>query len=91
MNQAKLIAELSNRAALTQSQASLVLRKIGEIAIESLGKGEDVSLVGLGKLSLVEAKARVARNPKTGEKIDVPAKRKATFSASKGLKEALNT
>lgn len=59
------------------------------IAAELLGGGE-VTLPHLGKFKVARTAARVGRNPRTGEAIDVPAKRKVVFVAGKELKESLN-
>ena len=59
------------------------------IAAELLAGGE-VSLPGLGKLKVRDVLAKTARNPRTGEPVQVPAKRRAVFVAGKDLKDALN-
>lgn len=58
---------------------------------ETLAGGDEVVLVGFGTFSVREQKARTARNPKTGEKVQVPAKKVPDFKAGKGLKEAVNS
>jgi len=55
----------------------------------ALKKGERVSLVGFGTFTVAKRKARIARNPRTGEKINVPARRAAKFKAGRELKNAV--
>jgi len=57
---------------------------------EALLAGEDVTLNGIGTFKVAERKARVGRNPKTGESIDIAAKKALTFKASKTIKDLLN-
>lgn len=56
---------------------------------ETLLKGEEVSLNGVGKLKIKDKPAHVGRNPKTGESVPVPAKKVIKFSVAKSLKEAV--
>ena len=53
-------------------------------------KGTEVRLVGFGTFSVARRKASEGRNPRTGEKIDIPESNQAKFKAGKGLKDALN-
>ena len=55
-----------------------------------LAKGGEINLVGFGSFAVKTHQARIARNPKTGEKVQVPAKKVPSFKAGKGLKEAVN-
>ncbi len=59
-----------------------------EIA-SSLAKGKDVVLTGFGTFRVSKRKARIGRNPQTGAKIKIPAKKVPTFKAGKGLKESV--
>lgn len=54
-----------------------------------LAKGEEVSVGGFGIFRVVQRKARMARNPRTGEKVQVPAQKAPRFRPGKGLKEAV--
>jgi DNA-binding protein HU-beta len=55
-----------------------------------LQEGGEVTLPGLGKLSVKTSAARTGRNPKTGETLEIAAKNKPHFSAAKALKDAVN-
>lgn len=57
---------------------------------DELAKGGEVNLVGFGSFCVKTHKERTARNPQTGEKVQVSAKKVPTFKAGKGLKEAVN-
>lgn len=88
MNKKELIAAVkpaNASAAVTES----VLDALGHVVAEQLAKGEEISLPGIGKLTVKEVAARKGRNPATGEEIDIPAKRKPAFSAAKALKDAV--
>lgn len=66
-----------------------VIDALGKVAQEQLANGGEVTLPGIGKLTVAEKAARKGRNPKTGEEIDIPAKRAPKFSAAKALKDAV--
>ncbi len=73
----------------TKTQAEEVVETLISTITESLTKGEDVSVAGLGIFSTKERKARQARNPRTGEAISVPAMKVPKFKPAKGLKDAV--
>lgn len=70
-----------------RSQAKEVVEDIAAFITESLRKGFKLPLMGLGKLYVRQSKARVGRNPQTGEPVNIPARRRVRFTASKSLKE----
>ena len=73
----------------TKTTAEQAVEKVIEVIIDSLKKGEEVSIAGLGIFSVKERAARQARNPRTGEAISVPAMKVPKFKASKHLKDAV--
>lgn len=87
MNKAKLIDFVANEVNLTKRDARVAIEAV--IAGINAGLAEDgkVALVGFGTFLLVEKKARTARNPKTGETVEVPAKVVPKFRPSASLKE----
>ena len=89
MNKVDLIEAVHATIGGTKVQAEQAVEKIIESIIDSLKKGEEVSVAGLGIFSAKERKARTARNPRTGEAIQVPAMRVPKFRAAKGLKDAV--
>lgn len=92
MNKQDLINAIANaNDNKGQSKAAIkwVLEKQAEIAHAELEKGGEVTLDGIGKLSVKTTAARKGRNPATGEELDIPAKKKPAFSAAKALKDAV--
>lgn len=70
-----------------RSQAREVIDDIALFVTESLRKGYKIPLMGLGKLYVRETKARMGRNPATGEAIHIPKRKKVRFTPAKALKE----
>lgn len=70
-----------------RSQAKEVVEDIAAFITESLKRGFKLPLMGLGKLYVRQSKARVGRNPQTGEPVQIPARKRVRFTASKALKE----
>lgn len=92
MNKAELINEVVKLVpGLTKKMAGAALNAICDVIKETLGKEEDghVGLVGFGTWKVVMRSARTGRNPKTGDIIQIPAKRVVTFVVGKELKEAV--
>jgi len=89
MNKQDLVAKIAQDANLTKRQAEDALNAFVNAVKESLGKGENVSLVGFGTFAVSERAARKGRNPQTGAEIQIPARKVPVFRAGKGLKEAL--
>ena len=89
MNQAELVKELASVASLTNKEAEGILKKLGEVVTQALVNGGEVTLPGLGKLTVKTSAARRGRNPATGAEMDIPAKTKPHFSAAKTLKDAV--
>ena len=89
MNKVDLVEAVHATIGGTKVQAEQAVEKIIETITGSLKKGEEVSIAGLGIISAKERKARTARNPRTGEAIEVPAMRVPKFRAAKGLKDAV--
>jgi nucleoid DNA-binding protein len=73
----------------TKKQAKEVVETLFGAITKSLKKKDPVAISGFGTFKLKQTKARMGRNPKTGEAIQIPAKKKITFRASKDLKEAV--
>ena len=90
MNKAELAANLAKENDLKKSFASELVDSLFEIVTKALVEGEKLTITGFGSLEVVTTKARVGRNPKTGEAVNIPAKKKVKWSASSTLKNALN-
>lgn len=90
MNKQELVSAVAEKSGMTKREAKLAVDAMVDSTLESLSIGEDVNFTPLGKFSLIDRKARVGRNPQTGEELNIPARRAVKFKASKGLKEAVN-
>lgn len=88
MNKAELIEAVAKTTA-TKKDAQTAVETVFESIRGSLKKKEDVAISGFGTFRVKQTKARMGRNPKTGETIKIPAKKKIAFRASKDLKSVL--
>ena len=89
MNQSELIECVAQENKLAKTTVKAVLESAADHVYGALNGGEEAVLPGLGKLSREVRSARSGRNPKTGEAIEIPAKRVVKFSAAKALKDAV--
>jgi len=89
MNKADLINHVASTTDLSKASATSAVEAILNGITSTLASGNSVSLVGFGAFSVVERAARTARNPRTGEAIDVPASKAPKFKAGKALKDAV--
>lgn len=87
MTKAQIIAALAEQNDLTKKQMAEIMDSIVALACKEAKKG--FTIPGLGKLVLVNRKARDGRNPATGEKIRIPAKRVLKFRIAKAAKDAI--
>lgn len=85
MNRNDLAKELMEKDGLTGAKAQDVVDHVVDGIQAALRRGDKVTFRGIGILSVVTTKPREGRNPKTGEKIKIPAKRKVKFKAAEGL------
>lgn len=89
MNKKELVNVLAEDLDTTKKAAGELVETVLGAIKEELSTGENVELYGFGKFKISQRKAYTARNPKTGEPIDVPAKQVVTFKPAKALKEAV--
>lgn len=89
MNKADLINKVHEELGVTKADAERAVELVISSITESLKDGVDVSIAGLGIFSAKMRQARTARNPRTGEAIEVPAMRVPKFRAAKALKDAV--
>lgn len=87
MNKGELVDVVAHKATVTKKQADAVITATVEAIMEAVSEGEKVTLVGFGSFEARDRKAREGRNPKTNEKMIIPATRVPTFSAGKLFKE----
>ena len=90
MNKNDLVAAVSGSAGLSKADAAKAVDSVFDSITNSLKGGNDVRLVGFGTFSVANRKASEGRNPRTGEKIQIPASRQPKFKAGKALKDAVN-
>ena len=90
MNRKDLVATVSEEMGITKKDAKLVVETVLDAVTTGMVTDGKVSLAGFGTFKTVNRAARKARNPQTGEEIDVPAKTVPRFKASKILTEAIN-
>ena len=87
MTKSELVALLAEKIGLAKKQAVEILMVLAETAYEEAKKG--FTLPGIGKLVVAKRKARMGRNPKTGEAISIPAKTVLKFRIAKAAKDAV--
>jgi DNA-binding protein HU-beta len=90
MNKKDLIKEVSKEALINQDTATKVIDALFDCIMQSLIKKEDVSILGFGTFKVKHRAARTGRNPRTGQDISIPEKTATSFTAYKGLREAIN-
>jgi len=90
MTKADLIAIVADRLKITQVQSSIIVEAALRSIVSALQKGEEVEIRGFGSFRFRNRAPRKGRNPKTGEKVDVPPKRIPYFKMGKELKSLLN-
>ena len=89
MNKTELIAAVAEKAGLTKKDAERVINATVETITDSLVKGDKVQVSGFGIFEVKNREARVGRNPRTKESIQIPATRLPVFKASKTLKDSV--
>jgi integration host factor subunit beta len=91
MTKSELIDALAaQRTDLTKARAELVVNCVFDAMIEALQRGEGIEIRGVGSFTVRPYKPYSGRNPRTGEPVDVPAKRLPFFKVGKELKEIVN-
>lgn len=91
MNKAILIDKVRDKTGLQRLQAIKAVETFVDTVKGSLARGEDVHIVGFGSFKVLERRARKGRNPRTGEMIEVPAKKAVKFTPGKDFKERLSS
>jgi len=89
MNKSELVAAVAEKSGLTKKDAERVVSATFETITATLQKGEKVQISGFGIFEVKAREARVGRNPRTKEAIDIPASQVPAFKASKTLKDTV--
>ncbi|MBT4129446.1 MAG: integration host factor subunit alpha [Candidatus Marinimicrobia bacterium] len=87
MTKVEIVELVQRRAKFSKNMATEATEVVFELIRKNLERGEDVKLPGFGKFLVREKSARIGRNPKTGEEIEVSARRVVTFKPSQILRE----
>src|SRR5438067_11966132 len=90
MTKAELVEDVAEAAELTKKDAERLVEIVFESIIETLNQGEKIELRGFGSFRVRERGARRGRNPKTGDPVNIPAKRVRYSNPGKELKELIN-
>ncbi|HET7435078.1 MAG TPA: integration host factor subunit beta [Thermoanaerobaculia bacterium] len=90
MTKAELVDEVARVVQLTKKQAETIVNIVFDSIVDSLRGGQKIELRGFGSFRLRSRKSRTGRNPKTGEKVEVPSKKIPYFKPGKELKELIN-
>lgn len=90
MTKADLIDEISRLAELTRKDSEVVVETIFDSIVRSLRAGDKIEIRGFGSFRTRQRKPRIGRNPKTGDRVEVPAKKIPFFKPSKELKDLVN-
>src|SRR6476646_4301346 len=91
LTKADLIQEVERITELKRSDSESIVETIFESIIDALQKGDKIEIRGFGSFRTRQRRGRIGRNPKTGEKVEVPAKKIPFFKPSKELKDFVNT
>ena len=89
MNKTELIAEVALKAGLSKKDAEKALNATIDVITETLADGGKIQLVGFGGFEVKSREARMGRNPKTKEPIEIPATKLPVFKAGKALKDKI--
>src|SRR5438132_14291651 len=90
MTKADLIDEVSRLAELTRKGSELIFETMFASVVRSVRAGDKIEIRGFGSFRTRQRKPRVGRNPKTGDRVEVPAKKIPFFKPSKELKDLVN-
>ncbi|MBU2500537.1 integration host factor subunit beta [bacterium] len=90
MTKAELVEIISQETGVSKKDTGIIVNLIMENIGQALVQGDKVEVRGFGSFKVKTRNSRLARNPRTGDSVDVPAKRVPYFKASNDLKERLN-
>jgi DNA-binding protein HU-beta len=90
MNKSQLIEAVAADSGLTKADSARALESLIGTVTKSLKKGDEVSITGFGKFSVVKRAARQGVNPRTGERVKIKASKAPKFSAGASLKQAVS-
>jgi integration host factor subunit beta len=91
MTKAELIEDVSRAVEMSRKDSEIIVETIFDAIVKSLKAGDKIEIRGFGSFRTRQRKPRIGRNPKTGTRVDVPAKKIPYFKPSKELKDLVNT
>jgi integration host factor subunit beta len=91
MTKAELIEDVSRVVEMSRKDSEIIVETIFDSIVKSLKAGDKIEIRGFGSFRTRQRKPRIGRNPKTGARVDVPAKKIPYFKPSKELKDLVNT
>ena len=89
MNKTDLVAAVAAKAEISKKDAEAAVSAVIASITDALADGDKVALVGFGTFEVKERAARTGLNPRTGEKLSIPASKAPAFKAGKALKDAV--
>ena len=89
MNKNELVKVISDKVGYTQKDCGDVVNELFNVIVETLKKGDEVVITGFGKFVVKARPAKEGTNPKTGEKIKIPASKAPVFKAGKAFKDGV--
>jgi DNA-binding protein HU-beta len=90
MNKGELVAKVAKDCDLSKAAAEKTLSSVMDAILEAMSAGDKVTLIGFGTFSVAERAAREGRNPQSGKKIKIPARKVVKFKAGSKLADAAN-
>lgn len=90
MNKNDLVAVVADKTGLSKADATGAVDCVFDAITDAMQRGDEVRLVGFGTFTVTTRRASEGRNPRTGERIQIPASKQPKFRAGKGLKDAVN-
>jgi len=90
VNKNDLVAVVADKTGLSKADATGAVDSVFDAITDAMQRGDEVRLVGFGTFTVTTRRASEGRNPRTGERIQIPASKQPKFRAGKGLKDAVN-
>jgi len=90
MNKQELVAQIAGKVGITKKDTANAVDAFIETVTDTLSRGEKVTLVGFGTFQVMQRKARIGRNPQTGEKIQILARKVPRFRPGKNLMQKVS-
>lgn len=87
MTKSQLVEKLAKAGGVSKKQAQILMEGLVTTIVGSVKKGDPVKIPDLGTFKKVQSKARMGRNPQTGEPVKIPARKKVRFTVAKSFKE----